>query len=224
MRVIVDTKKFKKDMDNILNYSAGFLDGVQAGKKEMFKNIGKDTVELLKEFVDSNARVDPRALQHVYEWSQTGSPDARLFDIDYTVSGLGLSLKSTFSQSSSIRSGSKVPFYNKAAIMEYGIGVTISPKSASVLAFEVNGKQVFTKNPVFVANPGGDNAEGSYQRTFDDFFKNYFSQSFLRSSGLAKYLSSPVLYKKDLVRGKHLGRSQGLSTGYRWIANARLEA
>jgi hypothetical protein len=223
LRIVFDSKTFKKDMNNILNYSVGFLDGIQVGKKELFQNIGKSTIELLKEFVDSNARVDPKALHHVYEWNQTGSPEARLFDLDYTVSNLGLSLKSTFRQSMSTKSGSNVPFYNKAAMMEYGTGVTISPRYASVLAFEDNGQQIFTKNPVYVSNPGGDDVEGSYERTFDDFFKNYFSQSFLKSSGLAKYLSTPTLYKKDLVRGKKMGRTQGLSTGYRWIANAGLE-
>lgn len=223
MRIVFDSKTFKKDMNNILNYSVGFLDGIQVGKKELFQSIGKSTIELLKEFVDSNARVDPQALHHVYEWNQTGSPEARLFDLDYTVSNLGLSMRSTFSQSTSIKSGSNVPFYNKASIMEYGIGVTIAPRFSNVLAFEDNGEKVFTKNPVYVSNPGGDDVQGSYERTFNDFFKNYFSQSFLRSSGLGKYLSNPIVYKKDLQKGKTLGRSQGVTTGYRWIANAGLE-
>jgi hypothetical protein len=223
LRISFNAKAFKKDMNNILNYSAGFLEGAQMGKKELLGNVGKSTIDLLKSFVDSNARVDPESLHHVYEWNEVGSPSARLFDIDYTVSGLGLSLKSTFRQSTSVKAGSKVPFYNKASMMEYGVGVTISPRAANVLAFETGGDQVFTKNPVYVSNPGGDDVQGSFERTFDDFFKNYFSQSFLMSSGFAKYLSNPVLYKKDLGRGKRLGRSQGISTGYRWIANAGLE-
>jgi hypothetical protein len=223
VRISFNAKAFKKDMNNILNYSTGFLDGIQLGKKELFQSIGKSTIELLKEFVDSNARVDPQALHHVYEWNQTGSPEARLFDLDYTISNLGLSMRSTFRQSTSIKSGSNVPFYNKASIMEYGVGVTISPRAASVLAFEDNGEQVFTRNPVYVANPGGDDVQGSYERTFDNFFKNYFSQSFLRSSGFGKYLSNPTVYKRDLQKGKRMGRSQGVSTGYRWIANAGLE-
>lgn len=224
MRVLFNAKAFKKDMRNIINYSVGFLDGVQMGKREFFENIGRSTIDLLKDFVDSNARVDPEALHHVYEWGQTGSPSARLFDLGYTVSNLGLSLKSTFRQSTSVKSGSNVPFYNKASIMEYGIGVTISPRAAKVLAFEDNGEEIFTKNPVYVANPGGDDVQGSFERTFDDFFKNYFSQAFLMSSGFVKYLSSPTLYKRNLQDGKRMGRSQGLSTGYRWIANAGLEA
>lgn len=224
MRVKFDTKLFKKEMDNILNYSVGFLDGVQLGKKQFLSNIGVSTIELFKQFIDSNARIDPAALQHVYEWSRTGSPEARLFDLNYTVSSLGLSIKSSFRQSTSVKMGSKVPFYNKASIMENGVGVTISPKYSEVLAFEDNGEQVFTRNPVYVSNPGGDNAEGSFQRAFDNFFNNYFRQSFISSSGISKYLSNPSVFKKEMRSGSRLGKSKGISVGYRWIINAGLEA
>jgi len=220
----IDSKRFMKEMNNIMNYSIGFLDGVKLGKKEFLHGLGKSTAEILSNFIDSNARVSPEALHHVYEWSRTGSPDARLFDITYTVSGLGLSLRSNFRQSTSVKAGSTVPFYNKAFIMENGIGVTISPVRSEVLAFEDNGEQVFTRSSVSVANPGGDNVEGSFQQTFDSFFRNYFTQAFLSSSGIARYLSNPTVFKKDMRRGSKLGRSQGISTGYRWIANAGLKA
>jgi len=74
-------------------------------------------------------------LHHVYEWYQTGSPAARLFDINYISNQIGLSFNSTFRQSVSIKSGSKVPFYNKAQIIENGIPVTIRPVSSEVLSF-----------------------------------------------------------------------------------------
>jgi hypothetical protein len=212
-----------KDMNNIMNYSIGFLDGIKLGKNELLNNIGKNTVQILQQFIDANARVNPEALHHVYEWSRTGSPDARLFDINYTVSGLGLSLKSNFRQSTSVKMGSNVPFYNKAAIMENGIGVTISPRRSEVLAFDDNGEQVFTRKPISVSNPGGDNVEGSFQRTFDDFFRNYFTQAFLSSSGIGRYLSNAEVFKKDMRSGSRIGKSKGISTGYRWIANAGLE-
>lgn len=108
-----DTKQFKKDMDNIVQYSMGFLEGVEGGKKVFLNNLGKETIEVLKQFVDTNARIDPAALQHVYEWYKSGSPDARLFDIQYTVSGLGLSVMSTFTQSSQVKNGSTEPFTTK---------------------------------------------------------------------------------------------------------------
>lgn len=214
-----NTRSFEKDMRNIIGYSFGFLEGVQSGKRVFLDNIGKNSVELMKQFIDANARVNPEMLHHVYEWNQAGSPAARLFDIQYTVSNLGLSFMSTFSQSRSVQSGSTTPFYDKARIMEQGIPVKITPRKSGVLAFESNGEMIFTKKPVTVANPGGDAVEGGLQKTIDQFFQ-YFSQAFLNSSGVGQYLKNPVAYKQGLPAGSRLGRSYGKGIGYRWIANA----
>jgi hypothetical protein len=217
-----NTTKFNKQMTNILKYSSGFMEGAKKGKTQLLNNIGRETIEVLKQYIDANARVDPQALHHIYEWYKTGSPAARLFDIDYTISNLGLSIKSTFRQSTSVKSGSKVPFYDKARIMENGIPVVIKPKNSQVLAFEDDGEEVFTKLPVYVENPGGQQAQGSYQRVFDSFFRNYFSQSFLRSSGILTYLKNAKTYKKNIGAGKTGGRSVGIASGYRWILNGRI--
>ena len=219
-----NSNQFKKDMNNIVNYSIGFIEGVQRGKTVFLKTLGMETVEVMKEFIDSNARVNPQMLHHIYEWNLTGSPEARLYDISYTVSNLGLSFKSSFSQSRSIKDGSRTPFYDKARIMENGIPVTIRPKTAQVLAFDDNGETVFTRGPVEVLNPGGTEVEGGFEKTFDMFFNRYFSQAFLRTSGIARYLENPQVYKKNMPEGKRVGKSKGLSTGYRWIANAGLGA
>jgi hypothetical protein len=219
-----NSNQFKKEMNNIVNYSIGFLEGVQRGKTIFLKTVGMETVEVMKEFIDSNARVNPEMLHHIYEWNLTGSPEARLYDISYTVSNLGLSFKSSFSQSRSIKDGSRTPFYDKARIMENGIPVTIRPKTAQVLAFDDNGETVFTRGPVEVLNPGGTEVEGGFEKTFDMFFNRYFSQAFLRTSGIARYLENPQVYKKNMPEGKRVGKSKGLSTGYRWIANAGLGA
>ena len=219
-----NSNQFKKDMNNIVNYSIGFLEGVQRGKTVFLKTLGMETVEVMKEFIDSNARVNPQMLHHVYEWTMVGSPDARLYDISYTASNLGLSFRSSFSQSTSIKDGSRTPFYDKARIMEYGIPVTIRPKVAQVLAFDDNGETIFTRGPVQVMNPGGTEVEGGFEKAFDMFFNKYFSQAFLRTSGVARYLENPNVYKKNMPAGKRMGKTKGLSTGYRWIANAGMGA
>jgi hypothetical protein len=121
-----------------------------------------------------------------------------------------------------IQQGSNVPFYNKAMIMEKGIPVVIKPKAAKVLAFSKDGEDVFVKGQVKVDNPGGTMAQGGFQKAFDNFFRNYFTQAFLRSSGISKYFESPRIYKSNLDKGRRIGRSAGYSTGYRWIANAGL--
>ena len=224
MRTVFNSNQFKKEMNNIVDYSLGFLEGIQRGKTVFLKTVGMETVELMKEFIDSNARVNPEMLHHIYEWNQTGSPSARLYDISYTTSNLGLSFRSSFSQSTSIKNGSRTPFYDKARIMEEGIPVTIRPRVAQVLAFEDDGETIFTRGPVEVSNPGGTEVQGGFEKVFDMFFNRYFSQAFLRVSGVAKYLENPQAYKKNMQSGKNMGRSKGVSTGYRWIANAGVGA
>lgn len=214
----IDTKQFMKDMDNTVGYIFGFLDGVKLGFPAFLKSLGDVTIASLKQYIDSNARVNPQLLHHVYEWYQVGSPDARLFDIGYSVAGTGLSFNSTFKQSTSIKNGSKVPFYNKAEIMENGIPVTIVPRQ-KVLVFEEDGEQIFTSKPVKIDNPGGI-TKGEYERVFDSFFNRYFSQSFLESTGVASYLRNPVDFSVNFSSAKRGGRARGLSVGKRWISKA----
>jgi hypothetical protein len=209
-------------MNNIIQYSMGFLDGVENGKTVFLKNLGAGTIQAMAAYVDVSAKGNPNALHHVYEWYQTGSPSARLFDIDYTVSNLGLTFNSKFRQSRTLKEDSNVPFYNKASIMENGVPVTITPKKSSVLVFEQGGETIFTKNPVTVRNPGGDYVAGSFERTIDEFILKYFKQSFLRASGIYDYIKKPVLYKKNFKAGSKMGKSKGVDTGFRWIANAKI--
>ena len=223
MKVIMNDAAFKKDMKNIMNYSIGFLEGVQAGKVKFLNNLGVMTKEILEQYIDSNARVNPEALHHIYEWSKVGSPDARLYDINYTVSNLGLSFVSTFKQSTSIKDGSSVPFYNKAKIMEEGTPVTIRPKKSNVLVFEDGGETVFTKGEVVVQSPGGRATTGSFQKVVDTFFTRYFTQAFLKSSGIYQYFNNADVYRKNISAGKSSGKTKGYQVGYRWIANAGIK-
>jgi hypothetical protein len=219
MKVNLDSKAMQKSLQNIVSYSFGFIDGVKSGKRIMLNNVGSGVIEALAQYIDAVARSDENAMHHVYEWHKVGSPEARLFNIAYTVNNSGLSVNSSFTQSNTIQDNSKEPFYNKARIMEYGIPVTISPRK-KVLVFEDAGDTVFVSRPITVNNPGGTQVEGSYQTIFDVFFSNYFTQAFLKSSGLFDYISKPVIYKKNVAAGAKGGRSVGNRVGYTWIANA----
>lgn len=216
--VKINNKKFKKEMNNLMGYSIGFVTGVKRGQGVFLKGFGATVIETLKQYIDSNARVAPQLLHHVYEWNQTGSPEARLFDLKCTVTGVGLSIDSKFKQSKSIKDGSKVPFFDKARIMESGIPVRIVPKN-KVLAFTVDGEDVFTSSPVTVNNPGGD-VEGEYQKVFDNFFKLYFKQSFLASTGILAYLENPIDFSRNFSKGKQGGYNLGLQVGKQWMAKA----
>ena len=218
----MNSKSFEMQMNNIVNYSFGFLEGVQKGKKIFLDRLGKGVIQALAQYVDVEARSNPKALHHVYEWNQTGSPTSRLFDLNYTVSNLGLSINSTFRQSRSVSENMTAPFYNKAKIMENGIPVTISPTRSQVLKFSGPNGDVFTKKPIKVDSPGGDAVFGSFESTVDIFISRYFKQSFLRASGLYDYIKKPVLYKKNFAAGSKLGKSKGIDTGFKWIVNATI--
>ena len=221
MIVTTDIKSFKKTMNNVIEYSNGFLDGVQKGKKAFLNNLGQSVIFAMEQYVDMEARSNPEALHHVYEWYQTGSPNARLFNLTYSVSNVGLSINSTFKQSQSLSEDGTVPFYNKAYVMENGIPVLIKPKKTA-LKFEGGNGEVFTKKPVTVRNPGGDEVEGSFERAVDQFILSYFKQSFLKASGIYDYINRPTVFKKNIRAGSKSGRSQGIETGFRWIANATI--
>jgi hypothetical protein len=212
-----DDKIFTKEMLNIVEYSEGFLEGVQGGKQTFLNNIAKDAIEIFKELVDQNARVDEAMYHHIYEWYQTGSPDGRLFDIQYTSLGGGLTFNGLLSQSKTVQQGSYVPFYNKAEIMESGTPMIIRPVKAKVLAFQIDGEEVFTPNQVLVEHPGGNRVIGAFEHIFDLFFKQYFTQSVLEATGIKQHLENSKTFKENLHAAKTQGRAKGYEVGYNWI-------
>lgn len=222
MIVTLNTTSMKLKLDNLVQYSLGFLEGVEGGKKIFFSELGRGVIEALGQYIDAMARSDQQALHHVYEWSETGNRSGRLFKFDYIVTGSGLSVNATFSQSKSVKDGSNTPFYDKARIMEKGIPVLIKPKGDNPLVFESDGETVFTKKPILNSNPGGVAVQGSFEKTFDNFMKYYFSQSFLRASGLSDYLETPTIYKKNLAAGVRGGKSVGKATGLKWMMSAKV--
>lgn len=207
----------------MVEYSFGFLEGVESGKKIFLDNLARGTVEGLKLYIDAIARSNPQAMHHVYEWYQTGNRGQRLFDIDYRVTTLGISITSKFRQSQSIQSGSYEPFYNKAKIMEDGIPVVIKPKGNNALVFEDNGTTVFTKKTIVNDFPGGREVQGSYEKVFDSFMNTYFAQSFLTATGLYQYLDNPKIYKKNFAAGIKGGKAVGKATGFKWMVDAKVE-
>lgn len=220
INISFNIKQLEKDLGNIMGYSAGFIEGVDGGSQAFADALGTTAVEALNNFIDVSARMDPQMLHHVYEWYRTGSPEARLFHITYKASGNTISFSSKFSQSRSFQDGSNTPFWNKAEIMEYGKAVTVTPRGNSPLVFEDGGETIFTKAPVTIENPGGVAVQGSFREILDVFFSKYFSQSFLRSSGIISYIENPKAFKDNFRAGKEGGKSLGYKTGYNWISKA----
>lgn len=210
-------KELFRDIMNVIEYSRGYIEGAEKGKPKFLVEMGAMTIEIAKEFIDTNARLDPQRLHHVYEWYLTGSPEARLYDIDYVVNKDSILFTYQFKQSQSVSRGSTTPFYDKAQVMESGMAVTIKPKNSSVLAFDINGEPYFRPGPIVVEKPGGAVA-GQFEKVLDMFFNQYFKQSFLRVSGLAYNLESPAEFHRNLRKNK--GRAEGIKAGYNWIVGA----
>ena len=171
IKVTADTSKFVKETNNVLQYAIGFFEGVKGAESKMLANVGKSAIEMLKEFIDSNARMTPEALHHVYEWHEAGSPAARIFDIEYRVVSGGLSFNSTFRQSTSLKMGSKTPFYDKARIMEQGIPVTIVPIQSKVLALKTMEKPSLPRDPLLWLTQEGLPYKAHLRRPLTHFSK-----------------------------------------------------
>jgi hypothetical protein len=149
---------------------------------------------------DARARSNQERFHHLYEWGATGSGDARLFRL------ISRNIGSEAFEISYEYLDSKVPvpnsghiFADKARIMEEGIQVTITPKSSSVLVFEVDGETIATSNPVVVPNPGGDMVKNALREEF----MFYFRPSVLIKNPV--YMAAIQLEKDKVI--KELGRA-----------------
>lgn len=213
-----DSKEVNRILGNAVSYSYGFLEGVEVDQILFNKVLANYTKEALELYIDAQARVNPDALHHVYEWDMVGSPSGRLFEFTTTASKRIIKFSGRFLPSSSISETSTEPFTNKAEIMENSIDIIIEPKNSDVLVFENEGQTVFTTNSIYIANPGGDAVAGSFGRIVDDFFNNYFTNALLRP--LMKQLSSPREYEKYFKSGTKGGRSTGVSAGRAYLRSA----
>jgi hypothetical protein len=219
--VHIDTSEVERVVRNTIQYNEGFIAGSHAGLPVLLAKIGAAVVEALGRFIDMQAAGNPSALHHIYEWYQTGSAGARLFEFDYAVGGNTVTFNGSTTQSGSLSATATVPFYDKADIMESGTAISISPSSADVLAFSGGEGMVFTPNTIVVSQPGGPGVAGSFQRVVDQFFSQYFTQAFLSASGLLSALETPTAYAASFAAGAlGGGYGAGFGAGYKYIADA----
>jgi hypothetical protein len=178
-------------------------------KKTLFDQIEKD----FGEFIDSSARVKPKALHHMYEWNRTGQKTSRLFKIkridteglSFRV-GYDFKLSKTSVPSKNKKQKKKYIFANKASVMEAGMPVIIRPRSAERLVFELDGITVFMPkgSSVTVKSPGGRGSSNQFRLHFGRYFGGELVNSSIKNSGfqsifgarISKALSVPVTIKK----------------------------
>lgn len=168
--------------------------------QEKFRKVIFNQIELdFGSYVDAQARTKPKALHHVYEWGKSGDRGGRLFKLkQVSHMGLGFTLTYDFLQSkTNVPSGrdmKKYKFANKAFIMENGIPVTISPRAAESLVFEVNGYTVFMPKgaSVTVSKPGGGKATGQFRIAYAQFFTGQLVSESIRRSGFQNIFNSSM--------------------------------
>jgi hypothetical protein len=159
--------------------------------QEKFRRVLCDQIGIdFGNYIDSQARTKPKTLHHVYEWKKTGNADSRLFKlIEFGENKLSFKIKYEFLDSKtnvpSVGNRKKYKFPNKAYIMENGIPVTISPRAAKRLVFEVNGYTVFMPKgaSVTISKPGGGKATGQFRLAYAKFFTGQLVNESIRRSG-----------------------------------------
>lgn len=172
-------------------------------KTTVFNQIEKDFAE----YLDSQARIKQKSLQHVYEWNKAGNPGSRLFKLNrLDTEGLSFRINYDFKLSkSTVPSTNKLQkkkyvFANKASIMESGMPVVIRPRSGERLVFELDGETVFMPKgtSVKVKRPGGTAATNQFALAYGRFFGGPLVNSSIKSSGLQRIFNSKMAAALDV--------------------------
>lgn len=212
-----DYSDLSRILKNTVKYSDGFVDGVETEKIIFMNRLAEFVVDALYKYIDAQARANPEALHHVYEWGSVGSPGARLYSLNAKATSKLIHIGGNFLPSSSVSDTATEPFVDKANIMENAIAITIAPNSSNYLVFDVPGKTVFTMNEVYVANPGGDAVAGSFGRTVEMFFDSYFVNALLEP--FLNDMATADEYSRYFAEGTRGGYSVGLKAGREYLAS-----
>tara|TARA_R110000868_G_scaffold278392_1_gene538236 strand:+ start:68 stop:739 length:672 start_codon:yes stop_codon:yes gene_type:complete len=215
INVKINAMQLNKTLNNVVDYSEGFLKGIDMKSIEFNNEVANFTHATLNKYIDSQARMNPLRLHHVYEWGKAGNQSSRLFDFDTRVLGRTISFTGKFLPSKSVSNTSSEPFVNKANIMENDIQVVIEPKNSDVLVFENNGETVFTTNAIYIDHPGGDEVAGSFGETVSNFFDNYFTNGLLKP--LINKLSTANEFTASFSSGARSGSNVGIRAGKEYL-------
>lgn len=215
LTVKVDSKKIAKTLNNAVDYSYGFFQGIEQERLFFNRTLGGYVAEALGKYIDSKARMNPQAFHHIYEWNAVGNEDARLFRFNVNATKTFISFNGKFLPSKTIVPNGNDVFTNKAWVMENAISVTIEPKNSDVLVFEIEGETVFTRKSIFIEHPGGDSVAGSFGDAVDSFFGQYFTNSLLKP--LMVKLQSAEEYSNNFRSGIAGGRTVGVRAGRQYF-------
>lgn len=209
-----NTVDFQKTMRGALQYSDGFVKGVDQYEGYFNAQLAEIIKQAFYQYVDSVARLEQDRLHHVYEWGQVGVDSARLFRIEAFSGRQSIRFVTEFMQSTSTSPSATEPFVDKASVMEAGTSITITPRNGGVLAFEGDdGEMVFTPNEVVVEDPGGPNVQGAFTAVVLEFFNAYLNKGMMRE--LIKELENPVAFTQGWNKG--MSQATGMRSAQRYL-------
>lgn len=221
INVKFNPKQFVNTVNNIVNYSDGFISELKKSESKVSKKIAATSIEAFYDYLDGLARSHPGMLHHVYEWGQVGDPFARLFELTSNMNGKSVIVNAELLYSNEPTESGDI-FYDKASVMEEGTEVIIKEKDAQVLFFTDNGEEFFRQGPIVIANPGGAATRGSFVKAFNEFYNNYFETVYLSAIKFYDHFRNPKEYQRSIrVAAKsknayNLGKSVALS----WVEKA----
>ena len=88
-----DGTQLNKILKNAVSYSQGYLEGVEFSKPQFYQELATCTLDTMNKYIDSQARMNPEKLHHVYEWGMVGSEKGRLFKFDVNASKNNIKIK-----------------------------------------------------------------------------------------------------------------------------------
>lgn len=221
-QIKIDSKETMKVLNNVVNYSEGFIKETKAKESYVASKIASTSITAFYEYLDVLARTNPGMLHHVYEWGQVGDPKARLVELKKILSGKKVGIESKFLQSTSVPENGSDAFFNKAEIMEDGISVEINEIKAEALFFQVDGEEFFRTGPIVIENPGGEQVRGSFLKAFQEFYNNYLDQVYLRSIRFYDHFTKSREFESNFNSAMRSGNASsiGRKTALSWIINA----
>lgn len=198
-----DVDDLVRTVQNVVSYGTGFVGEVESRRLWFNTELGNLIKQMLGEYIDAQARLDPSRLHHVYEWGQAGNESARLFEFSMTATTEIITLRGSFLPSTS----GEQPFHDKAQVMESGASVTIQPKHSEVLVFEDDGETIFVTGSIYVEHPGGPDVAGSFADTIEDFIDGYLNVAFIKP--ILNKMSEMTEFSRYFSAGAKGGSSVG---------------
>lgn len=223
MKVKLDSSDLISTLRNTVQYSESFLKEVKRSEPKITQKLADTSIVAFYEYMDGLARSHPGMFHHVYEWGQVGDPFGRLYELNRTLARNNATINADFLSSESISPNGTQAFYDKAQVMEEGSPVIINEKDASVLFFEINGEEFFRHGPIYIANPGGGQTRGAFLNAYNDFYKFYFSNFYLKSIRFYEHFNTPQEFIRNFrsaVKSKSGAASSGRKMALSWIESA----